>query len=265
MNYFTRLAAVPLLAFAFTSTPVFAVELLEDIVHQTYAVDADATIRISNTDGSIRIYAANVTEISVTAIKKSYDASRLAAIQINVEADRHSLVITTGYPPKPAHSTFKDRSGTVEYTLIVPPSVHVTQCDLTNGEILIEGLRDGSAVAHLENGWLAGHNCFGNLDLTLTNGRLDVAYDWWENQRFRVKAESVNGSIRAVVPSDALIKVNATSGSGHVVSALPATGEPLSKPHYTMAPTAAFQLGDANGCELSLQAAHGSVRIDAAY
>ena len=35
--------------------PVFAVELLEELVEQKYDVDPDATLSVQNIDGSIRV------------------------------------------------------------------------------------------------------------------------------------------------------------------------------------------------------------------
>jgi hypothetical protein len=152
-----------------------AAEVLEDIFEQTYVLNADGTISINNTDGSIRVYAADVSEIHVRALKKAYTADRLNGITIDVKATPGSLVIDTRYPPQKSPWSFADRSGTVEYTLIVPMTTRISECNLVNGEVLIEGLQGGNARAHLVNGWLAGHNCFADLDLSIVNGRLDVA------------------------------------------------------------------------------------------
>lgn len=250
---------------AIFSRPAPAVVLLEEVVHQTYPVDSDVSLSISNTDGSIRIYAADVAEISLTAIKKAYTSERLQAIEIGVKADRHSLAITTTYPTAPSPWSLKDRSGTVEYTLIVPTTTRVTNCDLTNGEILVEGLRGGSAKGHLVNGWFAGHNCFADLDLSIENGRLDVAFDWWENKTFALKAQSVNGTIRALLPSDASIMVDAESDGGRVASVLPLDENQPKKTHTRMAPKMSFSLNDPEGRSLRMHATHGNIRIDKTY
>lgn len=242
-----------------------AVELLEEIVHQTYPADPGVSVSISNTDGSIRIYAADVTEISLTAIKKAYTPARLAAIAIDVKADRQSFTVTTAYPAFPSPWSFKDRSGTVEYTLIVPVKTRVTNCDLTNGEILVEGLRGGSAKGHLVNGWFAGHNCFADLDLSIENGRLDVAYDWWEEKTFAVKAQSENGSIRAVLPFDASVAIDAESDHGQVASVLPVDPDQPKKSRTRMAPKMSFTLNESEGRSLEMHATHGNIRIDRAY
>lgn len=195
-----------------------AAEVLEEIIEQRYVMEADATLRISNTDGSIRVYAGDKPEITIQAIKKAYTSERLKGIVVDVKATPASVAIGTTFPPR--KNALSDRSGTVDYIIIVPQTTKITQLDLVNGEVLVEGLRGGSAKAHLTNGWLAGHNCFGDLDLTLETGRLDVVYDWWESLKFSVKASSTRGSIRAILPSDSSVVLNASTATGRIAYAL---------------------------------------------
>src|SRR6476620_3756724 len=179
-----------------------AVELLEEIIDQKFDVDPNVTLSVQNIDGSIRVYAAEEPVVIVQAIKKAYNAERLKGILVDTKASPNSVTITTSFPPR--KNALSDRSGTVDYIIVVPQTAKITQMDLTNGEILVEGLRNGgSAKAHLVNGWMIGHHCFGNLDLEVGTGRLDVAYDWWENHDFAVKALSLRGQLRAIFPSEA--------------------------------------------------------------
>src|SRR2546423_2027121 len=167
----------------------FAVEVLEEIVEQKYDVDANATLSVANTDGSIRVYAADAPQISIQAIKKAYTRERLQGIVVDVKATQSSVAIATSFPPR--KNVLSDRSGTVDYIIVVPQTVRITDLSLRNGELLVEGLRGGgSATAHLPNGWMAGHNCFADLNLSPETGRPDVAYDWWGNPTFPIQAPS---------------------------------------------------------------------------
>jgi hypothetical protein len=203
--------------FWFFVHPAFSVEPLEEIVEQKYTLEPNATLSVSNTDGSIRIYGGDTAEISIQAIKKAYTAERLKGIVVDVKATGKSVMINTTFPPR--KNAVSDRSGTVDYILVVPHTVKITQLDLTNGELLVEGLRGGSATAHLINGWLAAHNCFGDLDLTIVNGRLDVGYDWWETGAFSVKMSGTNANLRAFLPSDAAAKISARAATGKIFNA----------------------------------------------
>ncbi len=192
-----------------------APKVLEEVVEQKHAVDRDATLSIRNTDGSVRVYGGNVPEITIRAAKRAYTAERLRGIVVDVKATRTNVAIDTIFPPR--KNAWSDRSGRVEYSIIVPETIRITSLNLVNGEVMVKDLRGGSATAHLVNGWLGGVNCFGDLNLSIVNGRLDVAYDWWENHKFTAKASSVNGALRAILPSHGAVALSARTGAGRII------------------------------------------------
>jgi hypothetical protein len=191
-------------------------DALEEIFEQTYTVAPDATLSIKNTDGSIRIYASNDDQVRVQALKKAFSAERLKAIDVKVTASPNAVVIDTAYPPMGPKWSFSDRSGTVDYTLMVPQTMRITKADLVNGDILIEGLRGGTAAASVVNGRVTGHNCFGDLDFRVQNGVAEFFYDWWEQTPFVANASTVNAHIKAGLPPDSSFVLNATSESGNI-------------------------------------------------
>jgi hypothetical protein len=210
-------ALLALTAFLLFAQPATAAaEVLEETIEQKYALDPDATLTISNTDGSIRIYAAETSEIFIRATKKAYTAERLKGIVVDVQASRKTVTVATTFPPR--KSALSDRSGTVDYTVIVPHAIKISQLALVNGEVTIEGLRGGSAKAHVTNGWITGQDCFADLDLSTETGRLDVVYGWWESRKFTVKGSSVGGIVRAILPSDASVILNASCDMGRIIN-----------------------------------------------
>jgi hypothetical protein len=253
----TLVATTAFLLFGHTA---FAADVLEEIVEQKYNVDTNATLSVANTDGSIRVYAADAPQIVIQAIKKAYSRERLEGIVVEVKATPSGVAITTSFPPR--KNALSDRSGTVDYIVIVPPTVRITDLSLTNGELLVEGLHGGgSATAHLVNGWMAGHNCFADLDLTVDNGRLDVAYDWWENHNFSVKASSSRGNVRAMLPSDASVSLNATALEGRVANAFEAKKAGGGDVVHSIATV----IGTDAGAAISLEAGRGNIRIEKTY
>ena len=252
---FTFAVLMPL----FCSRAAFAIEPLEEIVEQKYEVDANATLSVANADGSIRVYAANAPEIRIQAIKKSYTQERLQGIVVDVKATRNSVAITTSFPPR--KNALADRSGTVDYIVVVPQTVRITDLSLTNGELLVDGLRGGSARAHLVNGWLGGHNCFADLTLAVETGRLDLAYDWWEYYKFSVKASSTRGNVRAILPSDASLSLNATALEGRVANGFEAEKTSPGDIIHSVATV----IGPDAGAAISLEAGRGNIRIDKTY
>lgn len=254
MNSRLGLSIVALLALFGQSA--FAVEPLEEIVEQKFDVDMDATLSVDNIDGSIRVYGADKPVILVMAIKKAYTAERLQGIVADTKATQRSVVITTKIPPR--KNALSDRSGTVDYIIVVPHTARITQLNLVSGELLVEGLRGGSAKAHLTNGWLCGHNCFGDLDLSLETGRIDLAYDWWENERFLVKATSTRGNVRALLPTDASANLNASALEGRIANGF-GNGKSGSG---DIVHSISSVIGADGAATINLEAARGNIRIE---
>src|SRR5262245_591430 len=105
---------------------------LEELSDRRYPIDpTGATLNITNRDGSIRIYGAggDVREVRVETVKKAYTPERLKAISIQVTAQRNSISIETIYP-KNAAGEFADRSGTVDYVIVVPQNIRIAKLEL---------------------------------------------------------------------------------------------------------------------------------------
>ena len=197
---------------------VLAEDPLQQKFEGTYSLEQTGTMSVGNIDGSIRIYCWNEPEVKVEAIKKAYSAERLSQIAIDVAATPKSLAIKTKFSSQPGWWSFRDRSGTVDYTIIAPQTVKITNMSLANGDLVIEGLRGGSATASLSNGRIAAHNSFGDLHLRAANGALDIFYDWWEEMLFSLDLAITNGGIRAILPGAAKINLDAETLHGNITS-----------------------------------------------
>src|SRR4051812_28066144 len=233
--------------------------LVEATFEQTYHVNPDARISIKNTDGSIRIYGADTTDVKVQAIKKAYQQDRLDKISINVAAQPNAVSIDTGYPPKPKLG-LSDRSGTVDYILIVPQTCTISRLDLSNGEVLVEGMRGGKVTANLLNGRMFDHNGFGEHELFVANGGLDVANDWWEKVKFSFNARILNGNMRAFIPADASFHLHASTVDGSIANDFTDPEERHSGPLRKLDTV----VGSSSQSEVRLQATSGSIHIVAA-
>lgn len=259
LKYALRVAlAIPLFLLAHNAT---AAEIFEEIVEQKHALDPDGTLSIHNTDGAIRVYGGDGAEVFILAIKKAYTSERLKKIVVEVKATRKSIAVETAFPPKKNALSLSDRSGTVEYIVTVPQTVRITKLDLVNGEVSVEGLRRGSATAHLVNGWLAAHNCFGELDLTSENGRLDILYDWWEEIKFSAKLSSPYGNIRVALPSDASAGITARTGTGRIANAFEMKEETSGDPVRSLN----FETGPEPETAFEISSTSGDIWIDKTY
>ncbi|PYL67192.1 MAG: hypothetical protein DMF28_09745, partial [Verrucomicrobia bacterium] len=112
---------------------------LEETFEQTYTIEPTANITVINGDGAVLVYGSNTNEIQVRAVKRAYSRERLKQIAINVSVQPGSISINTKFPPKPKWALF-DRSGTVDYTVVVPATANIGGLELNAGEVLLDGI-----------------------------------------------------------------------------------------------------------------------------
>ena len=191
--------------------------VLEETFEQLYAVEPTIDVTIQNGDGAILIYGSNVSEMRVHAVKKAYSRSRLTQIGINVSASSRSVSITTKFPAKPKWG-LSDRSGTVDYTIVVPGTANISGVTLDAGEILLDGMRGQATRARLGDGRLFVRNCFAGFDVAVRRGNLIVSYDWWEQSNFSAHGNIAQGNAWAFFPPDAALNLVAHAVHGKIGS-----------------------------------------------
>lgn len=200
----------------FTVTVPFAPasEPLRESTEEFFFLARDGVLTVENTDGAIRIYGWNEPRVRLVALRKAYSAARLHTIRVETNARPASLVVRTRIPP--ATGFFADRSGTVDYTITVPETARLEKLYLVNGEIALRGLRGGSANAEIVNGRISALNCFAQVRARAVNGAMEAFFDWWESFPVRVDYAIGHGTIRAKIPRQASLSVDAQTASGHI-------------------------------------------------
>jgi hypothetical protein len=189
--------------------------VLEETFERLYPIEPTANITIQNGDGAVLVYGSNVNEMRVDAVKKAYSRARLTQIAINVTTKPGSVSVTTKFPPKPKWGLF-DRSGTVDYTIVVPTTATISGLELDTGEILLDGMRGSMTRARLGEGRMFTRNCFTNLDLAVRRGNLIVSYDWWVESRFSAEANVADGNACIYLPGDAAFHLLAKAAQGKI-------------------------------------------------
>ena len=190
---------------------------LEETFDQSYKIEPTANVSIRNRDGVVRVYGSRANDMRVQAIKRAYTPSRLKQIMVNVSVQPGSISVETNFPPKPTWGLF-DRSGTVEYTIVVPETANISRLESGSGDVLVEGMRGQSLHAQLERGRMLARNCFSNAVFSLGHGTFTLAYEWWEPGKFSVQANVANGNALAFLPSAAAFHLIAETLHGKVAS-----------------------------------------------
>jgi hypothetical protein len=192
--------------------------IFEEVSERVYTIEPNTNLSVQNGDGAILLYGSNVNEMQLHAVKKAYSRARLAQIVIDVSATPASVSVTTKFPPKPKWG-LADRSGTVEYTIVVPASVSISQLELDAGEVLLDGMWGPVTRAQLGMGRMFAHNCFSkNLDLTVRRGNLMLSYDWWEEEQLSAHANVAQGNAWAFLPGEAAFRLLVKAEHGKIVN-----------------------------------------------
>ena len=114
--------------------------VLEEVVEQVYSIDPDANVSIQNRDGAVLVYGSDANEMRVRCVKKAYSHERLNQIGIDVSTRPGAVSVVTKFPPQPKWA-LSDRSGTVDYTIVVPATASISALDLNAGEVLLDSMR----------------------------------------------------------------------------------------------------------------------------
>src|SRR5256714_15189351 len=147
--------------------------------HQTYPLNADGRVSLTNINGNVRVAAWDRNEIKVDAVKRAYTQERLKEAKINVEAGPSSVQIETEYPDYHWSRDDYERHenpASVEYTLTVPRGARLEDVSLVNGGLTIEGVA-GSVHASSVNGRVVARGLTGTVNISVLNGRLQEKLD----------------------------------------------------------------------------------------
>jgi len=191
--------------------------VLEETFEHVYRIEPSAGLIIRNRDGVVSIYGSDTGEMRINAIKKAYSQERLSQIGIDVFTEPNAISVITKFPPNPTWA-LSDRSGTVDYTIVVPATAPISALELEAGEILLQGIRGREVRARLGDGRIFARNCFTNLDLTMHRGTLTLSYDWWEQEKFSAQVNVGQGNVSVFLPTDAAFHLLAHAAHGKIAN-----------------------------------------------
>lgn len=260
MMFAFRLSRGPawFLGFALSSAGLISATaaILDEKTEQIYAINATANVTVRNTDGRIFVFGSDATELKVTALKRAFSKERLDRIQIDVAIDGEEVTIETTYPPAANGSILADRSGTVDYLILLPQTCTLL-AELARGEVVVEGMRGSGVEARLSTGRILVRNCFTPTRVTLGHGGLDLFYDWWEGTAFSVEADVSEGDLRVGLPLEAGVRLDAASVHGAVRNHLREGEEDRRAVQLT--------LGDEPRASFRLRTTRGTIKLEKAY
>ena len=191
--------------------------VLQEFSEKVYTIEPNANVTIHNQDGAILVYGSNLNEMRVQSLKKAYSHERLNQIAIDVSIQPGAVFVTAKVPPRPQWA-FRDYSGTVDCTIVLPATASISALDLNAGEVLLDSMRGREVHARLGDGRIIARNCFTNLDLTMNRGTLTLRYDWWEQRKFSAQVNVGQGNTWVFLPSEAGFHLLARAANGKIAN-----------------------------------------------
>lgn len=199
-----------------------AYEKFEATFDQTFALNAGGEVSLDNVNGDVTIEVWDRPEVRVEAFKTASSPELLDALRIDVDASSSAVRIETHYPSsRHSDSGWHDddqpkqqRHMKVEYTLTVPRSAVISEVDLVNGNLMIDGV-EGGVEAETVNGDMVVRNGAGDFSLATVNGGIELYTD-----RLAigddVEMESVNGALDLYLAGSVSADIRAESVNGRL-------------------------------------------------
>ncbi len=184
---------------------------------QTYPLQADGRVSLSNINGDITIEPWGRNEVRVEATKTADSAETLAEVEIKVDADPAAVRIKTemkgwGYGNRSERDRY--RRSRVDYKISVPRNAKLDAIEAVNGSVTISG-HSGSTKIAAVNGNVNANGLSGIADLSTVNGRVIADFGSVDRGSL-ISLRTVNGSVSVTLPSDVDATIKADSLNGPI-------------------------------------------------
>lgn len=183
---------------------------------QTFQLAANGVFSLSNVNGGVIIQAWDHATTEIRAVKRGPSKENLDLVKIDIRADANRISVDTIYPKGK-----NNLNVSVSYEVRLPKTVILRSVETVNGSVEVQGMTS-EVTAETVNGSVKVLNSSGRVSATTVNGgitaelnRIDAEGD--------MKFETVNGSIKLVLPEGAGADIAAETVNGSVSSDFPVT------------------------------------------
>jgi hypothetical protein len=202
-------------------------ELVEKF-DQTYPLNRDGRVSLSNVNGSITIEAWDRNEVRLVATKIADSKESMDLIDISINSRPEYLRIEADYKPWNAYEDkLRSRKAEVQFRLQVPRTAVLSEIEAVNGSVTLSNFVNITKVSAV-NGNVIATNLRGTAKLSTVNGELRANFEKIEPGS-SVNLETVNGRVNLEVPSDLNATIKADSLNGNISNDF---GLPVKKGKY---------------------------------
>ncbi len=220
--------------FCVQSDPVMVENAVKDETEkfeQSYPLNANGRVNVSNVNGSITVEAWDRNEVKLEYTKVADSKERLADVEVRIESKPEYFSVETDYGNwKNNNNGNRWKNGgklNVEMRLMVPRGAVLNEIETVNGSVAVSNFTNMTRVSAV-NGSVNATNLRGTAKLSTVNGEVAADFDRLETGS-KITLETVNGRANLVIPSDANATVKADSLNGNITNDF---GLPVRKGKY---------------------------------
>lgn len=186
---------------------------------ESYPLNADGTISLSNINGSVEIVGWDRNEVDFEAEKSARNEDALKHIRIEVRHTPERLVIKTEH--EKTWKLWNSSNAQVAYKLKVPAGATLKKIDVVNASIRVSGVR-GPIDLESVNGSIKALGMTAGGSFETVNGSITATFASL-SAGDKVSLETVNGSCTLLLPADTAFDLDADTVNGRISCDFPVT------------------------------------------
>lgn len=182
---------------------------------QTYPLNPNGRVNVSNVNGSIVVEAWDRNEVKLEYTKIADTKDRLADVEVRIDSKADYFSAETDYGNwRKSGDTWKSGKLTVEFKLTVPRGAMLNEIETVNGSVTVSNFTNFTKVSAV-NGSVKATNIRGTARLSTVNGEVAADFGHLETGS-KISLDTVNGKVNLVIPSDSNATLKADSLNGAI-------------------------------------------------
>ncbi|QYO66959.1 DUF4097 family beta strand repeat-containing protein [Leptolyngbya sp. 7M] len=196
---------------------------------QTYPLNPNGRVSLSNINGSVEVMAWDRNEVRVEATKTADSAETLALMEVKIRSTPERLSIDVDLSGARAIWRRNDvgRKAVIDFKISVPRNAIVNEVETVNGSVSVANLTSFTKISAV-NGTITARNLRGNANLSTVNGDVNCEFDR-ADAGTKIALNTVNGRVNLTLPSDINATLKADTLNGNIVNDF---GLPVRKGEY---------------------------------
>lgn len=200
------------LAFSLLSLPASA--KVEEQIVKSFDVTTNPNFSLENINGEVDIEVWDQSEIQIEANLSASNQEEFDRMSIRFDEISNGVAVETKYEKSRSFGNY-NQSGKVNYIVKLPADTRLKHVELVNGSLSVDGV---TARMDLDvvNGSINVEGAQGDSKIQSVNGSVKVAYASFSTSLDSIELDSVNGSVKLTLPSDASAKVDVETMHGSI-------------------------------------------------